>query len=182
MSWIFCRNTSFVSNLLYSLSCFGILKTSVLNLFIYLFYFTGPLTSLFMTTEPPINVNESRPVSLLTVKDGDSVSVWCVSRGGCPSPEMTIHLGDTDVAYVFQRTRQSVEMTGERGFRLLQCTSTRWTTTLKLREYHDGKSLRCKVNSGPNHKEANWTDMQLYVQCKMMNIFTCEWICIWTRH
>ena len=69
---------------------------------------TGPLESLYMTSDGDGPTMTSSlllpPVTSLTVQDGDSVSLRCVSRGGCPAPRLRVRGGQTEVTSSFRRT------------------------------------------------------------------------------
>jgi len=106
------------------------------------------------------------PVTSLTVYDGDSVSLRCVSRGGCPAPRLRVRIGHTEVTSLFRRTNHDVEVSGRRGLRRLTCGATLRTSRLVARRQYDQLTVHCEAESSVEGAvAANRTELRLFVQC-----------------
>lgn len=130
----------------------------------------GPLESLYMTSDGDDRMMTSSlqlpPVASLTVHDGDSVSLRCVSRGGCPAPRLRVRIGYTDMTSSFRRTNHDVEVSGRRGLRRMTCGATLRTSRLVARRQYDELPVRCEAESNVvDAVAANWTQLILLVQC-----------------
>jgi len=130
----------------------------------------GPLESLYMTSDGDDRMMTSSlqlpPVTSLTVHDGDSVSLRCVSRGGCPAPRLRVRIGYTDMTSSFRRTNHDVEVSGRRGLRRMTCGATLRTSRLVARRQYDELPVRCEAESNVvDAVAANWTQLILLVQC-----------------
>jgi len=53
---------------------------------------------------------EQEHLTSLSLRDGDTTPFGCVSHGACPSPDMTIQIGNTVITHIFERTQQVVEV------------------------------------------------------------------------
>ena len=132
--------------------------------------YTGPLESLYMTSDADDQMMTSSlllpPVTSLTVHDGDSVSLRCVSRGGCPAPRLRVRIGYTEVTSSFRRTNHDVEVSGRRGLRRMMCGATLRTSKLVARRQYDELPVRCEAESKVvGAVVANYTQLVLLVQC-----------------
>jgi len=85
------------------------------------------------------------PVTSLTVRDEDRLSLRCVSRGGCPAPPLRVLIGQTDVTSSFRRTNHDVEVSGRRGLRRMTCGATLRTAGLVARRQFDQLPVRCEA-------------------------------------
>jgi len=107
------------------------------------------------------------PVTSLTVHNGDTVSLRCVSRGGCPAPRLLVRVGHTDVTSSFRRTNHDVEVSGRRGLRRMTCGATLRTSSLVARRQYDQLPVRCEAQSSVlGAVAANSTQLVLLVQCQ----------------
>ena len=107
------------------------------------------------------------PVTSLTVHDGDTVSLRCVSRGGCPAPRLRVRIGHTEVTSSFRRTDHDVEVSGRRGLRRMTCGATLRTSSLVARRQFDQLPVRCEAQSSVlGAVAANSTQLVLLVQCQ----------------
>ena len=134
----------------------------------------GPLESLYMTSDGDDTAMMTSslllpPVTSLTVHDGDTVSLRCVSRGGCPAPPLRVRVGHTEVTSSFRRTNHDVEVSGRRGLRRMTCAATLRTSSLVARRQYDELAVRCEAESSrPTvgaKVAANSTQLQLLVHC-----------------
>ena len=134
----------------------------------------GPLESLYMTSDGDDTAMMTSslllpPVTSLTVHDGDTVSLRCVSRGGCPAPPLRVRVGHTEVTSSFRRTNHDVEVSGRRGLRRMTCAATLRTSSLVARRQYDERAVRCEAESSrPTvgaKVAANSTQLQLLVHC-----------------
>jgi len=133
----------------------------------------GPLESLYMTSDGDDTAMTSSlllpPVTSLTVHDGDTVSLRCVSRGGCPAPPLRVRIGYTEVTSSFRRTNHDVEVSGRRGLRRMTCAATLRTSSLVARRQYDELPVRCEAESSVVGGVAalNSTQLLLLVQCQL---------------
>jgi len=139
--------------------------------FIYCRCRVGPIESLYMTSDGEDTAMTSSvllpPVTSLTVHAGDSVSLRCVSRGGCPAPRLRVRVGRTEVTSSFRRTNHDVEVSGKRGLRRMTCGATLRTSRLVARRQYDQLPVRCEAESSVEGAvAANWTQLRLVVHCE----------------
>jgi len=108
------------------------------------------------------------PVTSLTVRDEDRLSLRCVSRGGCPAPPLRVLIGQTDVTSSFRRTNHDVEVSGRRGLRRMTCGATLRTAGLVARRQFDQLPVRCEAaTSVQGAVPANRTrPLLLHVHCQ----------------
>jgi len=115
------------------------------------------------------------PVTSLTVHDGDSVSLRCVSRGGCPAPRLRVRIGYTEVTSSFQRTNHDVEVSGGRGLRRMTCGATLRTSRLVAKRQYDQLPVRCEAESSVEGAvAANKTELLLLVHCRYQVVLFCD--------
>jgi len=138
-----------------------------------LYIYVGPLESLYMTSDGGDQTSKMTsslilpPVTSLTVRDSDTVSLRCVSRGGCPAPRLRMRIGHTDVTSSFRRSNHDVEVSGGRGLRRMTCGATLRTSSLVAKRQYDQLPVRCEAE--PNvvgAVAANWTQLMLLIHCK----------------
>jgi len=99
----------------------------------------------------------------MTLTEGQSVPLKCLSHGGYPQPSISILLADEDITSQFQ-TAHTTDLTGMRGLRTLHYRSSCWNDRFTPRAQDDGRVLRCVVHiSGVG---SNSTNVTLRVLCK----------------
>jgi len=135
---------------------------------------SGPIESLYMTSDADNTMMTSSlllpPVTSLTVRDGDIISLRCVSRGGCPAPRLRVRVGSQEVTSSFRRTNHDVEVSGRRGLRRMMCGATLRTSSLVARAEYDELAVRCEAESNVEGAVAvNWTQLILLVHCKLLS-------------
>lgn len=82
---------------------------------------------------------------LLNATSGDSVPIRCVVVGGFPFPAVDIFLGNRNVTDRFLHVRRDYNVSGERGLRLIDVLTTRWTPAFVMQPNHDGQTLQCSA-------------------------------------
>ncbi|KAK2165639.1 hypothetical protein LSH36_47g01010 [Paralvinella palmiformis] len=113
----------------------------------------APVHSIWLSDKGPINVTVDNPSSdpYMTLTEGDYSSVYCVSMGGCPPPDMTLYLGQNEITGLFS-LHYSTEMSGLPGFSLdvfivrqVMYKTERWTDRFSVTAADDEKDLQCIV-------------------------------------
>lgn len=85
---------------------------------------------------------EPHPIASLSLKEGDSMPLRCVSDGGYPEPYFTIAIDNRDVTDQFETTHLS-DSTGPRGLRTIHFRSTCSISDFTVTSEDHGKTLQC---------------------------------------
>ena len=113
-------------------------------------------------------MDEEKPdVRTLTVIDGRSSKLCCLSEGWYPSPEMTVYVERRDVTALFAM-RYEARLDGQPGLRQMRYTTERFTTDFVVNALDHGTYVKCIV-AVPG-LTSNFTSLRLNVVCKFCAI------------
>jgi len=105
-----------------------------------------------LTTDEQLSFTENVPSSLR-----------CVALSGYPPGEMNVFIGRRDVTADL-RLSQSSKLSGRKGLRLIEYTTTRWSDEFEARTGDDGKSVKCVISVA--NVVTNFTEASVIVNCE----------------
>jgi len=98
----------------------------------------------------------------LGLTEARPVPIRCLSRGGHPTPRLSIYLDRRDITDQFEASHDT-DVTGPRGLRTVHFRSSCWNNEFVTWSTDDGRTLRCVASvAGVDVASANVT---LIVRC-----------------
>ena len=142
---------------------------SILLINIVVLSLPAPVQTVLLTKENDTEPDPDLPPGERTMvfTENEATVLRCVTHGGYPPPTVELFIRRREITATFGLTK-SAQMTGEKGMRLMEYTTERWTHDFMARARDDGRKLKCKV-AVPG-LEPNVTVVRMSVHCKYPDV------------